>query len=164
MLFEIYSASPLERHAGLPQWLPPPLFASDDRAGSPGTERERRRVLIIEDDVLISAQIEYPLTDAGFDVVGIAATGEEAIEFARSQAPVLAVVDIRLAGDRDGVDTTLELFRAHGIRCIFATAHSDPDARQRAEPAAPLGWLQKPYTMASLAAMVRNAMKDIRGK
>jgi two-component system, response regulator PdtaR len=72
-------------------------------------------------------------------------------------------VDIRLSGDRDGVDTALELFRSHGIRCIFASAHSDSEARRRADPAAPLGWLDKPYAMGSLTMLVRRAANELRG-
>jgi DNA-binding NarL/FixJ family response regulator len=53
------------------------------------------------------------------------------------------------------------LFRAHGIRCIFATAHSDNEVRSRAIAATPLGWLQKPYTMSSLVAMIRHAVNDL---
>ena len=73
-------------------------------------------------------------------------------------------MDIRLAGDRDGIDTALELFRSHGIRCIFASAYSDQEAQRRAAPAAPLGWLQKPYTMASLTAKVRAALSELRSR
>ena len=76
----------------------------------------------------------------------------------------LVVMDIRLAGDRDGIDTALELFRSHGIRCIFASAYSDQEAQRRAAPAAPLGWLQKPYTMASLTAKVREALRELRSR
>ena len=61
-----------------------------------------------------------------------------------SQRPALCVMDIRLAGSRDGIEAAIEIFMAHGIRCIFATAHADPEARVRAEKAVPHGWLQKP--------------------
>lgn len=124
--------------------------------------QRRHRIFIIEDDLLVASEMEGALADAGFEVIGIVPTGQEAIEMARTQAPDLAVVDIRLAGDRDGVDTALELFREHGIRCVFASAYSDVDARQRAEAAAPLGWLQKPYTMASLSEVVQAAVRQLR--
>jgi two-component system, response regulator PdtaR len=140
------------------------VFATGESAGSRTRGRKPARILVIEDDLLIATQIEATLTEAGFDVVGLAPTGEEAIELAAKDPPDLAVVDIRLAGDRDGVDTALELFRSHGIRCIFASAYSDHEARQRAAPAAPLGWLQKPYSMASLTEMVRTAADDVRGQ
>jgi two-component system, response regulator PdtaR len=119
-------------------------------------------ILIVEDDLLVASQIETSLTDAGFQVAGIASTGKEALQLAHAQSPTLAVMDIRLAGDLDGIDTALELFRSHGIRCIFATAYSDQEAQRRAAPAAPLGWLQKPYTMASLTAKVREAIRELR--
>jgi hypothetical protein len=58
-----------------------------------------------------------------------------------------------------------ELFRLHGIRCIFASAYSsDREVRRRAGPAAPVAWLQKPFTMASLADVVRAGVKELRRK
>lgn len=122
------------------------------------------RILVIEDDLLIASEIEETLAGAGFDIVGVATTGEEALQLAETRAPDFAVIDIRLAGDRDGIDTALELFRLHGIRCIFASAHSDHEARRRVEEAAPFGWLQKPYSMASLTAMARTAASQLRNK
>ena len=122
------------------------------------------RILIVEDDFLIARQVEMVLTEAGFDLVGVAASAEEAIDLANSGRPTLAIMDIRLAGVRDGIDAALVLFRQHGIRCIFATAYSGPDLRRRADPARPLGWLSKPYTMASLVAIVRKAVDDLNDR
>jgi two-component system, response regulator PdtaR len=140
------------------------LRAPLEDAGSPTRPREPDSVLIIEDDLLIASQIEATLTEAGFDVVGVATNGEEALELAAAHPPDLAITDLRLAGDGDGVDVALSLFRSHGIRCIFASAYTDDEAQQRAEPAAPLAWLQKPYSMASLTAAVRRALHELRGK
>jgi two-component system, response regulator PdtaR len=70
----------------------------------------------------------------------------------------LAIVDVRLAGHRDGVEAAIELFRGHGIRSIFATAHADPETRRRAQAAAPLGWLAKPYSPERLLPLIRAAL------
>jgi len=78
-------------------------------------------VLIVEDDFLIAMQTESALTDAGITVVGVASTAEEAVLLARQNKPVLAVMDIRLAGQRDGIEAAGDLFRELGVRCIFAT-------------------------------------------
>jgi len=115
-------------------------------------------ILIVEDDYLIAMQAESALTDAGFSIVGVATTADEALALARTQTPVLAVMDIRLAGKRDGVDAAGDLFRELGVRCVFATAHDDQHVRARAEPFAPLAWLTKPYSMASLVLAVREAI------
>jgi two-component system, response regulator PdtaR len=133
----------------------PRLVYSQDEAGGSG-HTSAPRILIVEDDFLVAIQAESVLIEAGFEIAGIATTAEEALELAASQHPTLVLMDIRLASKRDGVDAALDLFRMHGLRCIFATAHSDREVRHRAEPASPLGWLQKPYTMASLVDLVRN--------
>jgi DNA-binding response OmpR family regulator len=137
------------------------MFARDDTAGADKRSDRRERILVVEDDFLVAMQMESALIEAGFEVAGIAATGEDAIELALTERPRLVVMDIRLAGDRDGIDTALQLFAQQGIRCIFATAHHDEQSRRRAAPAIPLGWLHKPYTMASLVGMVRSALEEL---
>ncbi|UPK07657.1 response regulator [Bradyrhizobium sp. 170] len=120
------------------------------------------RVLVVEDDFLIAMQTEVALTTAGFEVVGPATTAEEAVALAGEAQPALAVMDIRLASTRDGIDAARQLYQDFAIRCIFATAHDDAHTRGRAEPYAPLGWLPKPYSMASLVAVVAEAAAELR--
>jgi two-component system, response regulator PdtaR len=118
------------------------------------------RILIVEDDFLIAMQTEAALLDAGFEV-GVATTAEQAIGLARTERPALAVMDIRLASERDGIDAARELFSELDVRCIFATAHDDAATRVRAEPYAPLGWLAKPYTTVSLVLLVTEAVSRL---
>ena len=137
----------------------PPLRAhSLEQFESEGTQT---RILVVEDDFLIGLQTVAALADAGFNVIGSARTAEEAVALAKAQRPSLAVMDIRLASERDGIDAARELFKELGIRCIFATAHDDPHTRRRAEPYAPLGWLAKPYTMTSLVTLVVDALSQL---
>ena len=141
----------------LPQRSPGKDIPPSEDARSADTKAEPARILIVEDDFLIAMQSEAALSAAGFHVVGTATTAEEAVALAGTERPFLAVMDIHLASKRDGIDTARELFHDLGIRCIFATAHDDPNTRDRAKLYAPLGWLAKPYTMASLVAMVAEA-------
>jgi two-component system, response regulator PdtaR len=119
------------------------------------------RILVVEDDFLVATEIEIALSNAGFDVTGVATAAEEAVALAESQQPALAVIDVRLAGESDGIQAAIEIFRKLGIRCIFATAHSDRDSRERAKPAMPLAWLEKPYSMVSLVRVVRGALREV---
>jgi DNA-binding NarL/FixJ family response regulator len=153
-------AQPFPQPFGRPRLV----FARDDATGSDKQPGMSERILLVEDDFLVAMQMESTLTEAGFEVVGVASSGEDAIELAISERPRLVVMDIRLAGDRDGIDTALQLFAEHGLRCIFATAHQDEPARRRAAPAAPLGWLQKPYSMPSLVEMVLRSLKELGGE
>lgn len=134
---------------------PPHLYASEQQETAstrPG------RVLIVEDEYFIMDQIERTLLDAGYDVVAAVATAEEAIEIAETERPDVAVMDIRLAGERDGIDAAAELLERWGIQSIFATAHDDPATRHRAEAANPAGWLTKPLSPRRLIDSVYRAM------
>jgi DNA-binding NarL/FixJ family response regulator len=115
-------------------------------------------LLLVEDDFLVATEAEAALRDAGYDVGGIASSGEDALHAAASVSFNLAVMDIRLASRMDGVDCALELFKRYGLRCVFATAHYDAEVRCRAEPAQPLAWLAKPYSRSSLVSVVRDAL------
>ena len=140
---------------------PAPFFAQDERSGFEKTSDIQAPILVVEDDFLVAMQIEAALTEAGFVLSGTAASGEEALAMVAAIRPALVLMDIRLAGQMDGVDAALALFRDYGIRCIFATAHHDPDVRRRAAPAEPLGWLQKPYTMPAMLEAVRHGLADL---
>jgi two-component system, response regulator PdtaR len=135
------------------------VFANDESFVSDKETGTQARILVVEDDYLIGVQIEAALTRAGFEVAALVSSGKEAIEIAATELVSLAIMDIRLAGNQDGVDTAIELFRKHGIRCVFATAHSDATVRARAEAAQPLGWVSKPYSMATLLEAIRAALK-----
>ena len=117
----------------------------------------------MEDDFLVAEDVETTLLGEGFDVVGVAESAGRAMELAATQKPALILMDIRLAGGSDGIDAAIQIYRDHGIRCLFASAHSDLHARKRAEFAQPLGWLQKPYTIAQLVDSVKRALSDVSG-
>lgn len=144
-----------------PRSLPPIVFSPDDTLGAGTAPTRAVCVLIVEDDFLVAYDLEIALAEAGIEIAGVASSAEEALELADTKHPTLAVMDIRLAGKRDGVDAALDLFRTYGIRCVFATAHQDPVTRARAEPARPIAWVPKPYSMAFLVAMVRGALEDL---
>jgi DNA-binding NarL/FixJ family response regulator len=133
--------------------------------GTQGRENEREppRILVVEDDFVVSLEVESALTEAGFEVVGVANSAEEAEHRASEQRPDIIVMDIRLATARDGVDAALTIFRATGIRSIFATAHADALTKERAADARPLAWVPKPYSMTSLVGTVKEALSQLKG-
>jgi DNA-binding NarL/FixJ family response regulator len=136
-------------------------FARDDAAGRATQTAPPPRILVVEDDFLVAADIESALLEAGFEVIEIAETADSALAAVVAGKPSLVLMDIRLAGTRDGIDAAIEIYRKHGIRCLFTSAHSDELARSRAEPARPLGWLQKPYTMVRLIDAVNQVLSDL---
>ncbi|HZP77241.1 MAG TPA: response regulator [Pseudolabrys sp.] len=159
----IQQSWPSQERRAAPRRGPARVFARDDAVAGARQLATPASVLIVEDDYLVATEIEAALAAAGFEVAGVAVSAEEAIELAAARRPQLVIMDIRLAGERDGIDAALALFKRFGIRSIFATAHSDQEARRRAQAADPLGWLQKPYTTSSLVQLVRWAVNELEG-
>ena len=153
--------TPLRLSASRSPCFPAPLSPHDDARGHPANERAR--ILIVEDDFLAAIEMETALVEAGYQIAGVANRAEDAVRLAKAETPTLAIMDIRLIGKADGVDAALEIFRETGIRCIFATAHYDAHMRSRAQPAAPLGWLPKPYAPRALVAQVKRALTELDG-
>jgi DNA-binding NarL/FixJ family response regulator len=149
-------------HPG-PRVRPRLVHAHDHGSGPGASAMQMGRILIVEDDYLISTDMETELSAAGFEIVGVATSAEEAIDAARQRKPDLVVMDIRLEGERDGVDAAVEIFNATGIRSLFASAYHNAETQRRAEAAAPLGWVAKPYTMRSLVEAVRRALQSVQG-
>jgi DNA-binding NarL/FixJ family response regulator len=118
-------------------------------------------ILLVEDDFLVGMEMEAGLADAGYIVAGVASTAEEAAALAAERRPVLVVMDIRLASERDGVDAALEIYRTLGIRSLFASAHGDAQVKARAEAARPLGWVAKPYRVETLLKAIEGALREV---
>ena len=128
-------------------------------AGRSAARTSPIRILLVEDEFLIAMSIEGDLRDGGYDVVGTAHSADDAVAMARAERPDLIVMDIRLVGKRDGIDAAIEIYGTMGIRSIFATAHGDPETMARALPAAPLGWVHKPYGRDSLLSAIEEGRR-----
>lgn len=123
----------------------------------------RGRILIVEDDYLVALSNEMALTEAGFEVIGVVDSGEAALTQVGEARPDLVLMDIRLAGDLDGIETAIALC-AQGFRSVFASANSDPGTVNRGETAQPLGWLRKPFSDHVLIAVIEAALAKIKSE
>jgi two-component system, response regulator PdtaR len=117
----------------------------------------RRRVLIVEDDALLAIDIEDALREAGYDVVGVAERCSRAVDLAGCRRPDVVVMDVRLAGKRDGIETAVIIRQSYDIPSIFATGQPESELGNRADAARPCGWLKKPYQRHQLVEAVSKA-------
>ena len=113
-----------------------------------GQDSETRslRVLIVEDEFFISLHTKGLLQALGHVVVAVAVSADQAVSLAGREKPDVVLMDIRLAGSRDGIDAAEDIRSRFGIGSIFVTANTDPHTRQRAEAIRPLEILEKPLT------------------
>src|SRR5260370_2349249 len=130
-------------------------LSSADRGSADVTAR----VWIVEDEAMVATDIADVVADAGFAVSGVASSGAEALLIAAEEGADLALVDIKLAGPMDGIEVARELRSRNGIGTIFLSGTDDPAVIQRAEIAAPLGFLQKPFLPSQEFNAMNRALK-----
>ena len=119
---------------------------------------DKIKVLIAEDENLVARDTENMLLNFGYEVLGIAATGEKTVSLAGELSPDLVLLDIRLKGKMDGVEAAVRIRELYGIPSIFVTAHADEDTLQRAKLAGPIGYLLKPFEERELRMAVETAV------
>lgn len=101
------------------------------------------KILIVEDEKITSEHIKLGLESAGYQVVGMVTSGEEAIKKAEELPVELVLMDIHLKGEMDGIDAAEEIRERFGIPVIFLTAYSDENTVQRAKITEPSGYIIK---------------------
>jgi DNA-binding NarL/FixJ family response regulator len=102
------------------------------------------RVLIVEDQFLASEFLRIWTEAYGFDVCGVATTADKAVALARELKPTHVLMDVRLDGDRDGVDAAMEIHPAVDTRIIYCTGSSEPSTVARIQADHPFEVLFKP--------------------
>jgi CheY-like chemotaxis protein len=123
------------------------------------------KILIIEDENITALEIQNKLENWGYDVVGTAGSGEEAIQIANENEIELILADIVLRGDMDGIDAVDRISDRYDVPVIYLTAHADNDTFSRAKMTRPAGYVIKPFDDTELKysieiALLRNDYAD----
>lgn len=111
-------------------------------------------ILIVEDEAIIAMDLEMRVKNLGYQVVGVAAHADRALELARSKRPALALMDVHILGEQDGVAVAQQLRDELDIPSVFLTAYSDDDTILRAVKTQPLSYLIKPIAERELKAAI----------
>lgn len=123
-----------------------------------GANMKQYKIMIVEDESLVAADIQIHLEKMGYDVCSLADSGEEAVEQARLHQPDLVLMDIVLHGSMDGTQAAEELRKHINVPIVFLTAHADRQMLDRAKNCEPYGYLIKPFNPAELRATIEMAL------
>jgi CheY-like chemotaxis protein len=117
------------------------------------------RILVVEDESIIAMDIAMQLRELGYQVVGHASSGEQAITMAEQLRPDLVLMDVQLKGTMDGIEAAQVIRTRFNLPCLFLSAFAnDTDNLARAAVAAPVGYLAKPFFEHELRAVVQLAL------
>jgi response regulator NasT len=118
---------------------------------------DKARVLVAEDDAAIAVSVCSDLEGVGFQVVGQACSGGDAVRMAAAAKPDVVVMDIRMP-EMDGVAAAERIYAEHGIPVVILTAYSEADLVKRAISAGVFGYLIKPVVPEALRAAIETAL------
>ena len=118
----------------------------------------QNKVLIVEDERIVALDLQYQLRRLGYTVSDVASSGEEALRRTEKARPDVVLMDIRLGGTLDGVETAEILRDEFDVPVVFLTAYADDRTLQRAKASEPFGYLLKPFEERELQVAVELAL------
>ena len=118
----------------------------------------QRRILIVEDELIVAADIASRLVRMGYQVVGQTDTAQDALQLAAKLLPDLVLMDIRLHGAADGVGAADEIRNRYRLPVVYLTAHADEATLQRAKVTEPFGYVLKPFEERELRTALEMAL------
>jgi diguanylate cyclase (GGDEF)-like protein/PAS domain S-box-containing protein len=116
------------------------------------------RILIVEDEAIIALDIGQQLARLGYETVGHASEGEEAVRMAGESRPDLVLMDIQLGGDMDGIAAAKLIRERHRLPIVFLTAFAADDILARAKLIEPFGYILKPFSERELRTVLEMAL------
>ncbi len=114
-------------------------------------------VLIVEDESIVSKDIQYSLKKLGYNVVGVAATGQKAIDLCGEKMPDIILMDIMLKGDINGIEASTRIKESYNIPVIFLTAYADENTLSKAKVTEPYAYIIKPFKEIDLHTSIEMA-------
>jgi response regulator NasT len=125
--------------------------------GSPTGDEKPRRVLVAEDEALIRMDLAEMLREEGYEVVGEAGDGQEAVDLAESLKPDLVIMDVKMPR-RDGIDAASEIAAKRIAPIVILTAFSQRELVERARDAGAMAYLVKPFNINDLIPAIEVAV------
>ncbi|MEX2398092.1 MAG: response regulator, partial [Balneolales bacterium] len=119
---------------------------------------EHSKILIVEDEFILAQDIKNRLIALNYEVVGLCSNGEDAIEQTIQNNPDLVLMDIRLEGEKDGIETADQIQKEMDIPVVFLSAYADKETVKRARMSEPMGYLIKPVEEKELETTIEMAL------
>ncbi|MBF0528200.1 MAG: response regulator [Deltaproteobacteria bacterium] len=119
---------------------------------------DKPRIMIVEDEVLIAADLALTLESLGFEICGKAASAEKTLQVIEKELPDIVMMDIALQGKMDGIEAAEVIRDQWSIPVVFLTACDDADRMKRARLAYPFGYLLKPVQERNIKITVEMAL------
>lgn len=117
----------------------------------------KKKILIVEDELITAADIKFTLKDSGFEVVGTTATGQNAIDISKEKHPDLVLMDLHLKGKMNGLEAAKEILKSD-TKVIFLTGQANQEELDQTTANGASGYITKPFDHRKLKKAVQDAL------
>jgi len=124
--------------------------------------RERAKVLIVEDEILVAQDIKEILENNGYGIVGIGRDSDSALGLLKRERPDIALIDIFLGSRTEGIGLAEKFRQRYCIPVVFITAYGDKDIIDRAKKVEPVGFIVKPFRDVELLSILEIGLYKAR--
>jgi PAS domain S-box-containing protein len=118
----------------------------------------KKSILIVEDEQIVATELREILTGLGYCIAAATSTGPEALAKTEEMQPDLILMDIRIKGAMDGIETAGKITDRWNIPIIYLTAHADQETLRRAKLTGPMGYVLKPFSERELQIAIEMAI------
>jgi DNA-binding LytR/AlgR family response regulator len=125
------------------------------------TKEKTSKILIVEDEMIIAADLSIQLTKLGYDVIGIQTRAEDTLRTLEENKPDIILMDIILSGEMNGITAAQEILKRHQIPVIFLTSNVDNATFQQAKTAKPYAFISKPFRKDDLSRAIEITLERI---
>lgn len=115
-------------------------------------------VLVVEDESIVSKDIQHSLKKLGYNVIGAASNGKRALEIFTEEIPDIVLMDIMIKGDMNGIEVAEIVKKQYNIPVIFLTAYADESTLGKAKITEPYGYIIKPFKEIDLHTTIEMAI------
>jgi signal transduction histidine kinase/CheY-like chemotaxis protein len=122
------------------------------------TSANNKKILIVEDELLVAEDIAFRLKSLGYLITDLVISGEEALRAIRKEQPDLILMDIMLKGGLDGIQTHELINKEYKIPLVYLTSYSDEKTFSRAKLTQPFGYIIKPFEERELHTVIEVAL------
>jgi len=124
----------------------------------------KTKILIVEDEIITVMSLQHLLELWGYRVCGQASSGKEAIEKAEREKPDIALIDISLSGDINGIEAARQILSCFSIPIIFITGYSDKETMKEIKDTEPAGCFVKPLDFDKLKSTLDSLVQKSKKK
>jgi two-component system, response regulator PdtaR len=121
---------------------------------------EKVNILIVEDESIVALDLASGLEHDGYNIVGIADNAEEAQQLFNENEVDIILMDVNIIGEKDGIDTAIEILKQKAVPIIYLTAFTDALTIERIKQTHPAAFLSKPYTLTNVRIAIDLAVNN----